>query len=115
MRITRIIVFHIIGVLLVLGACAKSVPNPRPGHNEVWFIAIEKFTPSTITVPVGTTVTWTNKDQKLHTVTSADGLFNRTLSPGNSFSYNFTENGVFIYFDEFDESHREQEATVYVQ
>ena len=30
------------------------------------------FTPATLTVPVGTTVTWTNRDDIPHTVVSAD-------------------------------------------
>ncbi len=114
MRITRIIAFHISMVLLVLGACTKSVPIPTPGPNEVWF-QIREFTPSIITVPVGTTVTWINKDQRLHTVTSDTGLFKGTMEPFGSFGYTFTENGTFNYLDEYDEAHREWAGTVYVK
>jgi nitrite reductase (NO-forming) len=66
------------------------------------------FSPNTITVKVGTTVTWTNTDDMLHTVTSGtstgiagtpDGTFNSGfISPGESWSYTFTEAGEFPYF-----------------
>jgi plastocyanin len=43
--------------------------------------AIENFAfaPTTLTVAVGTTVTWVNHDDDLHTVTFSDSLFS---SPG---------------------------------
>lgn len=50
-----------------------------------------------ITVSVGTTVTWTNVSINLHTVTSNDDLFNRSLGPGESFSYTFNEPGTYGY------------------
>ncbi len=33
------------------------------------------FGPATLTVPVGTSVTWTNRDDIPHTVVSTDGVF----------------------------------------
>ena len=56
------------------------------------------FTPATITVKVGTTVTWTNKDTVRHTVTSDKGLFDSGLfGKGESFSFTFTEAGTYTY------------------
>lgn len=118
MLIPRFVFFNICGILLFLGACAKSVPIPEPipmpGHNEVWYQASE-FRPRIITVPVGTTVTWINKDKQVHTVTSENGLFNGTMEPLGSYGYTFTENGTFDYFDTYDAAHREWAGTVYVQ
>jgi nitrite reductase (NO-forming) len=54
---------------------------------------------NTLTVKVGTTVTWTNDDNMLHTVTALDGSFDSGFfDNGESFSYTFTEVGEFEYF-----------------
>jgi plastocyanin len=56
------------------------------------------FTPSPVTVPVGTTVTWTNNDLMTHTSTSATQVWDSgLLSPGQSFSFTFTTPGTFTY------------------
>ena len=56
------------------------------------------FEPTYKTVPVGTTVTWTNGDDESHTVTSDLGLFDQEIWPGDSWSYTFTEPGVYFYY-----------------
>lgn len=50
------------------------------------------FNPSALTVKVGTKVTWVNNDSAPHTITSdSDNLLNSpTLSPGQSFSFIFS-------------------------
>jgi amicyanin len=57
-----------------------------------------KFDPATITVPVGTTVTWTNQDEEPHTIAAKDGSFH---SPGldthGSYSFTFSTPGTFDY------------------
>jgi plastocyanin len=56
------------------------------------------FSPAAISVPVGTTVTWTNKDAVGHDVTSTNGPFaSKTLATGQSFSYTFNQAGSFTY------------------
>lgn len=56
------------------------------------------FSPTTLTVTVGTTVTWTNTGQVDHTVTANGGAFaSGTLSPGASFSFTFRTAGTFAY------------------
>ena len=61
-------------------------------------ISVFIFSPSTIIVPVGTTVTWTQLDAIMHTVTSNAGLFySGGLALGDTFSYTFTESGTFNY------------------
>ena len=57
------------------------------------------FTPSTVTVPVGTTVTWTNSDDIPHTVVSDDKVFkSKVLDTDEKFSYTFTKPGTYPYF-----------------
>ncbi|MEX0662763.1 MAG: plastocyanin/azurin family copper-binding protein [Balneolaceae bacterium] len=75
----------------------------EPAPNEVSMVG-ESFSPSTLEVEVGTTVTWENQSDLIHTVTSgsdrtADGLFDSgNLSEGQTFSYTFDEVGTFDYF-----------------
>ena len=58
------------------------------------------FSPPTITVPVGATVTWTNHDNVAHTVTSADNQFKKSpvLKAGERFSNTFATAGTYSYF-----------------
>lgn len=45
----------------------------------------------------GDTVTWTNNDSVIHNVFSS--LFNQDINPNESFSYTFTDKGVYDYVD----------------
>jgi plastocyanin len=59
------------------------------------------FTPATLTVPAGTTVTWTNHDDIPHTVTSASPpkLFHSgPLDTGDNFAFTFDAPGRYTYF-----------------
>jgi len=68
-----------------------------PGTNEVWIQGMA-FTPSSITVKEGTTITWTNKDAISHTVTSDDNLFDSgPLGSGKTFTYTFSIAGTYAY------------------
>lgn len=68
-----------------------------PGTNEVWIQGMA-FSPSSITVTTGTTITWTNKDSYAHTVSSNDSLFESgSIGSGKTFTYTFTTTGTFLY------------------
>ncbi len=57
------------------------------------------YSVNVLTIPVGTTVTWTNDDTTMHTVTSVDDIFDSGYyGEGESWSYTFTEAGEFEYF-----------------
>jgi plastocyanin len=57
------------------------------------------FGPQTITVPVGATVTWTNKDDIPHTSVSTDGVFkSKVLDTDEKFTYTFTKAGTYPYY-----------------
>jgi len=57
------------------------------------------FSPASITVPVGTTLTWTNRDDIPHTVVSDDKKFkSKALDTDEKFSFTFTEPGTYPYF-----------------
>ncbi len=70
----------------------------KPGTMEVK-IDNFSFAPAELTVPVGTTVTWTNRDDLPHTVVSTDKVFkSKVLDTDEKFSYTFTQPGTFPYF-----------------
>ncbi len=58
------------------------------------------YSVNVLTIPFGTTVTWTNEDPgMMHTVSSVDGLFESGfLNEGDTWSYTFDEPGEFEYF-----------------
>jgi plastocyanin len=57
------------------------------------------FGPQTVTVPAGTTVTWTNGDDIPHTAVSTDGVFkSKVMDTDEKFSYTFTKAGTYPYY-----------------
>jgi len=51
-----------------------------------------------ITVPVGTTVTWTNGGSSVHTTTSDNGVWDSgRLRPAHKFPWKFSKPGIFPY------------------
>ena len=56
------------------------------------------FEPAELTVKVGTTVTWTNRDDIPHTVVSAGKFRSKPLDTDDKFSFTFTAAGDYQYF-----------------
>jgi plastocyanin len=58
------------------------------------------FTPQSLKVKAGTTVTWNNKDDIPHGIASSDNAFKKSkaLDTDDSFSYTFTTPGTYQYF-----------------
>jgi 3',5'-cyclic AMP phosphodiesterase CpdA len=78
-------------------AIVDSTLDEAKGHT----VQIENFSfsPSALSVAVGTAVTWTNKDDMIHTVVENDGLFrSKALDTGDSFTFQFTKRGTFPYY-----------------
>jgi plastocyanin len=63
-------------------------------------VSIDNFTfsPAALTVKVGDTVTWTNRDDIPHTIVSAGKFRSKALDTDNSFSFTFTAAGDYQYF-----------------
>ena len=77
---------------------AAKAQQATPASAEV---KIDNFSfgPGTLTVPVGTTVTWTNRDDIPHTVVSTEGAFkSKVLDTDEKFSFTFSKAGTFPYF-----------------
>jgi plastocyanin len=92
---------------LLIGVHAEAAKAPTVG--------IEHFTyaPATLTVSVGTRVTWVNHDEEPHTVTSATGAFASSgLVNEDSFAQTFGKPGTYQYFCAL---HPHMKATVVVR
>jgi plastocyanin len=89
-----------------------ATPDANPSTAE---IKIDNFTfaPQTVTVKVGTKITWTNSDDIPHTVVSNDSSFkSKTLDTDEKFSFTPTKPGSYSYFCSI---HPKMTATVVVQ
>lgn len=103
MRIARIIAIVLVGILPGLEACSPVPQIPSTvliKAVDVHDTVLEDWRPSTIVVSVGGVVTWLNAGNLQHAAISGEGLFNQTLSPGQSFNYTFTHSGNFTYHDD---------------
>lgn len=112
----RVIVAAMTAATFVLSACGGGGDGGAAGPIADLGPAVEtnavtlndrKFDPPSIVVPVGTTVTWSNKDRTTHTVSSGvpgtrSGTFDRTLSPGfGEFTFTFDKPGIYTYYCQF--------------
>ena len=77
----------------VLFAQADSPMSTLSIHNFT-------FTPQTLTVKAGTTVTWINKDDIPHGIASSNNAFKKSgaLDTDDSYSFTFTTPGTYQYF-----------------
>ncbi len=99
-----LIVLLISGTILYTG-CSKSSNSGygssggsgSPGPNEVW-MQNTKFVPSTLTISVNTTVTWTNKDGFDHDVTASDSsYYSGNIPSGGTYTHLFKVAGTYNY------------------
>lgn len=108
----RRIAFFIL-VVVALGSVGVTIAHPV--HADTVHVTIKGFSfqPAALTVPVGTTVTWTNEDSVDHTSTSDTGVWNSGhLGTGQSFSFTFKRPGTFSYHCAI---HPDMKATIVVQ
>ncbi len=94
-------------IAIVLVALAAGIPastlaasSPANPTSEAE-IKIDNFSfsPASLTVPLGTTVRWTNRDDIPHTVVSENKTFkSKALDTDQEFTYTFTRPGTYNYF-----------------
>jgi len=78
---------------------SKSSYNSTAGTSRIT-ITSSAYTPASLTVVSGSTVTWTNNDNTIHTVTTEDGTINSgDIAPGSTFSKTFMTTGTYNYHD----------------
>jgi plastocyanin len=88
------------GVALFIGCSSKSDVTPQivPGTANAVTIKGFVFSPSTITIKAGSTVTWTNTDSMPHTVTELNGLFDSgNIATSATYTHTFASTGTFTY------------------
>src|SRR5215472_16215221 len=99
MSVAVFIVVVALGIA-ALGAKNSAVAAQQKAQNEV---KIDNFSfgPAAVTIPLGSTVTWTNRDDIPHNVVSADDpkvFKSKVLDTDEKFSFTFTKAGTYAYF-----------------
>jgi plastocyanin len=83
----------------VVPTAGATPPSQAAASGPQVMIDNFNFTPATITVPTGSTVTWSNRDDTPHTVTASDKSFGSTaILPNTQFSHSFDTPGTYSYF-----------------
>ena len=89
------------GLRVVRVADVALEDRGRAGAADATHVAVDNFSfaPATATVPVGTTVTWTNRDDIPHNVVSPEQKFKSpVLDTNQTFSYTFEVAGTYKYY-----------------
>ncbi|RDS84782.1 hypothetical protein DWU98_02125 [Dyella monticola] len=81
-------------------ACPAA--GAAPAKDTSYAVGIQNFAfvPKTLTVPIGTRVVWTNRDEEPHVVTSAGATFpsSKALDSGDSYTVTFSKPGTYTYY-----------------
>jgi len=99
--VKRLITVALVGLaaLLAAGAIGAATTTIQITKNG--------FTPSSVTVTAGDTVTWHNSDAKTHQVVADNGAFaSPALAAGASWSYTAAKAGKFTYRDAYATTHK---------
>ena len=101
----RSVFVAVLVAMVVLGIAigAKNSAEAAPQKPQSVDVKIDNFSfgPAAVTVSVGSTVTWTNRDDIPHTVVSTDDpkvFKSKALDTDEKFSFTFTKAGTYAYF-----------------
>ena len=80
----------------LLAACSSSPPTSA---GPLVSMTDNEFSPATLHIKPGQTVTWVNNGQTVHTVTADDDSFNsKNIQPGAEYTHTFTTPGRYPYY-----------------
>lgn len=98
MTTRRALIAGVLGVLVATGCSSPTTQEaPAPVPNQVTVID-RAYSPASITVSVGDTVTWVFDDGGMtHDVVADDKSFRSPLMVSDTFTHTFTEPGTFTY------------------
>jgi len=94
----------ILAMAVVLTAATRPDLAAASGDNSSGGAKVKidnfSFGPATITIPAGSTITWTNDDDVPHVVTSDDNKMfkSKPLDTNDHFSFTFTKSGTYNYY-----------------
>ena len=98
------------------GGLARDIVTPRPDNPHQVVIWEYKFKPDTLAVPLGTTVTWVNRDVAPHTATHRSFTaepFDSGHMPGSAiYAHRFHTAGSYDYLCIY---HQGMRGTIVVQ
>lgn len=103
MRRSVFVAVFITVAVLGVAALAKNSVVAAQQKSQGAEVKIDNFSfgPAALTVSVGSTVTWTNRDDIPHTVVSTDDpkvFKSKVLDTDEKFSFTFTRAGTYAYF-----------------
>jgi|SRR5580704_3634191 len=99
--VASLLVSGVMGLGGVVGAHKGFIASAQDKTASTAEVKIDNFVfgPAAVTVPVGTTVTWVNRDDIPHTVVSTEKVFkSKVLDTDEKFSFTFTKAGEYPYF-----------------
>ena len=93
----------VIAAVAVIQTGQKSLAaNPADQQGSAVEVKVDNFSfaPASLTVPAGTTVTWTNQDDVPHTIVDSEGkqFKSSVLDTDQKFSYTFSKPGTYTYY-----------------
>ena len=103
----RSVFVAVLGVVLAVGFIAlaegRGLALSAEQKTSTMEVKIDNFSfgPAAMTVSLGTTVTWTNRDDIPHTVVSTDDaktFKSKVLDTDEKFSFTFSKAGTYPYF-----------------
>jgi plastocyanin len=96
------ITLRVAALALALGlgvATSFAAPTSHAAAGPIVTIDNFVFGPAALTVKVGTTVTWVNRDDVPHTIVADDKSFkSKVIDSDETFAFTFTRPGEFGYF-----------------
>ena len=99
-----VLTFSLFNALALLAAGSGYFGSTtQQGQEQTLDVNIDNFSfsPATLTVDVGTTMRWINRDDIPHTVVSSDdprAFKSKALDTDDRFSFTFTKAGTYSYF-----------------
>ena len=86
-------------VLVPLALVAALLAAPAPSYAGGTTVVVDDmaFGPSSLSVPLGTTVTWSFEDSSAHTTTSRQGFWDSGTKASGTFTHTFASAGRYAY------------------
>ena len=95
--IIALAVFYFTKAPASLEKSGDSSQGTVAGEGSIVSIKNLKFNPATVNIKVNEKVTWNNEDEVTHDITLDNGLFDKDVLAGESFTYIFNQTGIYDY------------------